>query len=91
MLLFLVERKIYVKEKKSKVCAGAQRERACRIPFFIGCAAYGVLGGPVGEPVGLISNFSNLSERVRRSVKFYVMLFKKSKRRKKKAKENIKN
>lgn len=37
------------REKKSKVCAGAQRERACRIPFFIGCAAYGVLGGPVGS------------------------------------------
>ena len=35
--------------KKYNVCAGAQRERACRIPFFIGCAAYGVLGGPVGS------------------------------------------
>ena len=31
------------KRKKSKVCAGAQRERACRIPSFNGCAAYGVL------------------------------------------------
>ena len=36
-------------KEEYNVCAGAQRERACRIPFFIGCAAYGVLGGPVGS------------------------------------------
>ena len=37
------------KRLKKSISAGAQRERACRIPFFIGCAAYGVLGGPVGS------------------------------------------
>ena len=45
------------------------------------------------EPVGLISNFSNLSERVRRSVNFYPQkkALWKAKRRKKKANELIIN